>query len=554
MSNPASLNIFRNITPIVSKKSQLTLPEWIARAQIMLRGEPYSFNKHEYLIKILDDKYPDQVFLKGAQVGISTLVLLKALYVADYLNKKAIYFFQDDGAVKDFSDDRANPLIKSSPYLSSRTRGTVNWGLKHIGPYGSLFMRGLSSASKAKSIDGDMIVLDEVSEMRDDFRALAQDRVMHSDLQWIHHLSQPDLPGKNIDAEFNTTDSHFWHLVCPGCGHRNNLELNFPDNFLPIAKSNKKKWPEGATHYRGCTQCGHHLIPKDGQWVARHPSRSRRGYHLSQLYTQIKPPNAPNYATHIMAEYEIAKLAEAKIKRFTISVLGFGYGGSNVRVTDELLNECESQLGFSYSESGAFMGVDQGDILHIAIGIRRGRDFHVVYVEETESWNRLDILMAQYGVSLCLIDAMPNKHTAKSFVARHRGRAAIQYFTGKELRRGVETHEGFHEVDTVSMDRTEALDSMIDRMQGGRIWLPARKAVSGKDLATLEDLRRHLRALTTKNEATSTGMTRRVYDSGPNIVNHFAMALNSAATAAFDLGQQPGPMVMPIFIKSRTAA
>jgi hypothetical protein len=250
-----------------------------------------------------------------------------------------------------------------------------------------------------------------------------------------------------------------------------------------------------------------------------------------------------------MNEYEISKLSEAKIKRFTISVLGFGYGGSSVRVTDELLNECEGTHGFSYSESGAFMGVDQGDILHIVIGIRVGRDFHVVYAEETESWARLDVLMSQYGVSLCLIDAQPNKHSSKSFVSRHRGRAAIQYFVGRELKRGVEVHEGFHEIDTVSMDRTEALDAMIDKMQERKLVLPSRKMCSGSNLATLEDLRRHLRALTTKNETGGNGVTRRVYDSGPLVMNHFGMALNSATVAAFDLGTQPGPMVMPLFLK-----
>ena len=91
---------------------------------------------------------------------------------------------------------------------------------------------------------------------------------------------------------------------------------------------------------------------------------------------------------------------------------------------------------------------------------------------------------------------------------------------------------------------------MIDKMQVHRISLPSRKMTSGRDLATLEDVRRHLRALTTKNEAGPNGITRRVYDSGPMVMNHFSMALNSAVIAAFDLGRtQAGPMVMPVFLK-----
>ena len=66
MQSTSAVNIFRNVRPIVHKKSQLSLLEWISKAQIMLRGEPYSFSRHEYLKQIVEDCHPDQVFLKGA--------------------------------------------------------------------------------------------------------------------------------------------------------------------------------------------------------------------------------------------------------------------------------------------------------------------------------------------------------------------------------------------------------------------------------------------------------------------------------------------------------
>lgn len=188
---------------------------------------------------------------------------------------------------------------------------------------------------------------------------------MHSDLQWVHHLSQPDLPGQNIDAEFNTTDQHFWHIVCPACSHRNCLELNFHETFLPVAKSKKKSLPDGMTYYRGCQKCHSALDMKHGEWIAKCPSRKRRGYHLSQLYTQIKPPDFPNYASYIMADYEASRTSQAKMARFVISVMGFGYGGGSVRITDTLLDGMQSGYGFSYSETGAYMGIDQGDVLHV---------------------------------------------------------------------------------------------------------------------------------------------------------------------------------------------
>lgn len=527
--------------------------EWIQFAGIRLRGKPYAFDKHEYLKQIVDDHHPDQTFLKGAQVGISTVVLLKAIYVAEHLGKKAIYFFQDDQAVSDFSNDRCQPMIDDSPYLLARSRGgTGNVGLKHFGHggqgnQGSIFFRGLFSKGSAKSIDADLIVLDEVSEMKDENRQLARDRIMHSDLQWMMHLSQPDVPGRNIDAEFSTTDQHYWNVICPGCGHRNSLELTFPENFFPVAELNKKSLPDGMTHYRGCLKCKTKLNVGQGEWIAKFPNRVRRGYHLSQLNTQILPPGYPNYASAIMAEYQASKISTPKMARFTISVLGFGYGGGSVRVTEELLDRAEGVYGFSYGESAAYMGVDQGDTLTIVIGIRSANVLTVVYLKETEDWAELDYFMSQYGIAVCVIDALPNKHSAKSFAARFPGRVFIQYFGTKDLKKGIELHENSTEIDTLGIDRTDSIDAMIDKIESQQIIIPARSQCSGSNLMALEEARRHLQALTIKYETNHKGVTRRVYDSGQNVRNHYGMAMNSCSLAAFEIGVAPGPMCLPVF-------
>jgi len=526
---------------------RLTVPEWIVRAQIMLRGKHYNLAGHEYLHDIIHDHSPDQVFEKAAQVGISTVVLIKSLYVAEHLGKKAIYFFQDDAAVSDFSNDRALSMLQESPYLKNRVRDINNVGLKKIGP-GSLYFRGLFTKGKAKSVDGDMVVLDEVSEMKEEHRALALDRVMHSNLQWVFALSQPNLPGDGIDAEFATTDQHYWHIMCPSCGHDNCLEHEFLETFRPIPSKLASGFPEGATHYRGCSKCEAKLNMKAGKWIAHQPTKRRRGYHLSQLYTQIRPAGFPNYATKVMTEYEESRRSQAKMARFVISILGFPYGGGAARVHDELLNACEGSYGFTHAGTGAYMGVDQGDVLTIAIGIRSGVRFKFLYFEETESWNRLDELMTRFGVEYCIIDAQPNKWNAKEFAAKHPRRVSIQYFGNTELRQAVELHESKWEINSVYVDRTESIDGFIDKMEIGLIEFPARAQTdSGLHLSRLEDMRRHLKKLIVKYEPRANGLMVRTYIRGPNIENHYGMACNSASIAAFEFGREPGPMCMPVF-------
>lgn len=532
----------------VATTKKKPLREWIDYVGITLRGQPYSTAKHEYLDDIIADTAPIQVFRKGAQVAISTTVLLKSMYVAEHLGKKVVYYFQSDSAVSDFSNDRCQPMLDSSPYLRGRCGATVNVQLKHLGP-GTLYFRGLMTRSAAKSIDADMMVADELDEAPEANYHFAFDRLMHSDLQWATSLSQPSIPGFGIDKQFDDTDQKFWHLLCPSCGFRNCLELNWPSNFIPISKARRKTFPDGATHYRGCIKCGSKLNPALGEWIAKYPNRFKRGYHLSQLFTQIKPVEYPNVATKIMQEYEAYKTSQLRLERFVISVLGFPFAGGNARVDDNLLDFCEGDLGFQFESSGCFMGVDQGDKLSIVVGQLINGRFQIVHVEETEIWDRLDFLMSQYGVRYCVIDAMPNKHSAKSFAVRNPGRVSIQYFAGKELKRNEELFEGRTMVPTVTLDRTDSLDALIDKMEAGLIVLPNRDKCDAKRLMVVNDLRRHLKNLIAKVEQTPSGVVKRVYLRG-GIENHYGMALNSACVASFDLGIcAPGPMVMPVFTK-----
>lgn len=500
------------------------------------------------------DPHADQTFMKAAQVAISTCTLLRSLYVADHLGKKCVYYFQDDSAVSDFSNDRAEVMIEDTAYLRSRLGGINNVGLKHIGP-GSIYFRGLFSKGKAKSIDCDYVVVDEVDEVRSaETMHFALDRLMHSELNWITLLSQPSLPGFGIDREFAETDQHYWNVICPSCGHRNILELNFPDNFLPIPSNKKKTFPENATHYRGCSRCETPLNMAQGEWIPLQPSRFKRGYHLTQLVTQILDPKYPNNATRFMDQWQTHRHSQALLARFTISILGFPFAGGMARVTDELLDFCEGEYRPQLKDTDAFMGVDQGDRLHVAIAVWSGRRFRFIWFEELHNWDKLDVLMERYGVRYCIIDAQPNKQPAKTFAARYPGRVSIQYFGGKEMKQGTEIHENKFEVPTIVVDRTESIDAMIDRMEMGQIQLPARRGTEGEIAHQIENVRRHMKKLVAKHEEKADGTMKRVYLRGRNVENHYGMAANNACLAGFELGLQGGgPMVLPVFKKMGNA-
>ncbi|MCX8014559.1 MAG: phage terminase large subunit family protein, partial [candidate division WOR-3 bacterium] len=260
----------------------LSLLDWIYEIGITLRGEPFSFAGHEYLREPYQEHHDHQVFMKGAQVGISTYHLLKALWLCDTHHAKVIYFFPTDRDVSDFSNDRAKPLIEANDYLRQRVSGIDNVGLKQIGA-SSIYFRGMVSKIKVKSVDADYIILDELDECPPENIKFAFDRLLHSKLRWKSQLSQPSVPNFGIHKEFEKSDQRVWSMQCAKCNHWNFFNPNLPNEALDFAE----KFLRPDWH---CVKCGRKLEIKNQQWIPLYPQRKEiRGYHLTQLYSQIIP-------------------------------------------------------------------------------------------------------------------------------------------------------------------------------------------------------------------------------------------------------------------------
>lgn len=529
--------------------NRLPLIEWIRRANIHIDGKPYSTYKHEYLKDILEDEHPDQTFEKAAQVGMSSLMLYKALWVSDCLGLNTAYYFYNDLSVIDFVNGRVVPTIKKSDYLTRQLKEVDNVRIKQVGN-GTLYFRGLGIRGQVKSIPADFIILDELDESPQENLEYATDRLLHSELQWQAYLSQPSLPNEGIDRQFLKTDQRYWNLICPDCGHHNCLELDFPANFIPISDKQRKKGPKGKTHYRGCVRCKKPLDMSQGVWVPLYPgNQDRRGYHLSQLYAQRKPSKYPNWASFIMSKYEDSLGDTAKSENFSVSYLGFPYSGAGARITDEILSNCQGTHGFCDSGSGCFLGVDQGDKLHIVVGQLIDDKLHVIYCEETEHWQRIPQLIDRYNVSLAVLDSMPNKLPAKEIAGEYGNRVYIQYFQ-RDFRVNTEPHLGKYLVNTVNVNRTESLDSTVDALETQKIILPNPYKVKSQYLPIYEKLLKQLKELKSVIKTDNRGNSKKEYIGGRNVANHFGMALNSMRIAALELGgRAPTTTVMPQFIK-----
>lgn len=527
--------VIKSLNIQTQKRTRRELLDWIAYHRIELQAgtrlKQFDLEGHEYLREIYSHGAPGEkraehlVFRKGAQVGISTVCVLDALHNADELVVKELYYFPDDGAVREFGDDRLSPMIQRNAYLSERvqerkeTGGVYNKGLKHLGD-SSIYLRGMVSRTAVKSVDGDILYLDELDEANQANVQFAFDRVMHSPLQWVVELSQPSLPDFGIDKSFADSDQRHWLLKCPSCGEYNCLEENFPKNFLRAADR------EG--FYRGCLKCGSPLEMSAGEWVAKRPGQKKRGYHLSQLYTSILPQGYADPADKIMEEYFAARLSSEK-ERFTISRLGYPYGGTRQPVTDEVLDACEAEYVMGPQAGPATgLGIDVGDMKHLLV---RGRNpengkSRILWVESFEDWVRAGRIIEMFFRPFFIVDAMPYKDSAKELVRSFPGRGMIQYFKAVERRSAEGLDE--REVPVMQVDRTESLDNTTGEFRDGLIEIPSLKLATAEQRKAIEEFRAHLKALIADEETDKNGNKRRIYKSN---TNHYGMAANSARIA-----------------------
>ncbi|MFH1833513.1 MAG: phage terminase large subunit family protein, partial [bacterium] len=249
------------------------LAEW-ALSRIRLDGRPFSFEGHEYLRAIYDDTSPHVVLSKAAQIGGTTWAVLRSLH-ACLLGLNVIYFFPTRTDVIEFSKSRVSPLLLENPFLSRLMTDTDTAGLKRIGA-AHLYLRGMQSTVGMKSVPADMVVFDELDEASPAAKAMARERLAHSDYKRVIELSNPSLPEYGVDEGYQKSDQRHWTLKCPACGQWTAPVKEFPTKLGQEVKIIRPN--EDGTHRLACRDCGGGLDLAEGEWVPDFPDRKIHGY------------------------------------------------------------------------------------------------------------------------------------------------------------------------------------------------------------------------------------------------------------------------------------
>jgi hypothetical protein len=486
------------------------LEKWAPDLPVILDGNPFSFDRHEYLMEPYADTHPYQVHIKGAQLGITTLAMLRAFHAARYRGFKGIlYVFPSRTDVLDFSRSRVSPLINDNPEtLGQWIRDTDSAGLKQIHNC-FLYLRGMQSTVGLKSIPVDAVFADELDEAKPTALDKAMERMSHSEFREVFLLSNPSIPDYSIHKAFLETDQRHWLLKCPSCNHYTDLLETFPECLIEETKGKV---------IRACEKCKSELDPAIGGWLAKRPSiTDKRGYHYSQLFSQYVAPG------EILHQYRTT----TNLQDFHNLKLGQAYVEAQNRLSVEEVLACCGSKGIASSDPGpCSMGVDQGKDLHVVIGKPHSQKAgEIIYISVHKEWAELDALMKRFNVSRAVVDALPETRNARAFAERFKGRVFLSFY--QEHRKGQYL---WNERDlTVSCNRTESLDASHNEIMNGQIILP-------KECEITREFAKHLHNVAKRlEENEETGSKRYVYVRLG--VDHFRHAFNYECMARSNFPQ-----------------
>lgn len=429
------------------------------------KGEKMDWENHPYLIDIYEDKAVNMVLKKAAQIGITTFGMIKALWFADTHDTSIIYTFPTAGDVSDFSRARINPMIQASPHLSRAISGNSidSVQLKQFGN-SFIYFRGAWSERQAISVDSDFNIHDEIDFSKPDIIEMYRERESHSKYKLHLAFSTPTIPEFGVDYIFNRSDKKEWFVTCHNCKRKQILK--YPDSIKGDTKEARY----------ACVYCLATITDDDrrqGKWKATGSKDwGISGYHISQLMAPWIS------ATDILRKEEASRIRPTQqlsgIKDFYNFVLGEAYGGENVPLNRDILLSCiQNKWELVLKERNTIMGVDQGDTLHVTVWKKeKTGEIRLVHVGVYKEFDDLSNLMETYQVTFCLIDALPNKHSARKFQSQYIGKVWLVYYNDNQK----EFIKWYQDDETkeyrVVVNKMESLDRMAGKFNNHEIVLP----------------------------------------------------------------------------------
>lgn len=458
---------------------------WAAHRRIMT-GDfegPYSAKHHPWVKEMHNSKAPFNYSMKGAQLGITEILVNLAFYTIDMLRRDVLYVLPTSRNASDFSKARFNAALKNSPYLKSIFTDTNSIELKQAGS-NTLYIRGSRGDANLKSVPVSVLLLDEVDEMSQRAIQLALERLSGNLRKTVWGISTPTVPNFGIHRLFKDSTQEQFVFKCPCCSRL--TRLVWPDCVEIIGEGvHDQRCKES---FLKCKECGGKLEQQaKPEWLGKakwevsnqNGNPDIRGFAINQLYSYTVTPGEL-----VVAHFRGYGDESANVE-FHNSKLGKPFIGDGAKITEDDVQAC---IG-SHSKEDArpisgdriiTMGVDQGKWNYVEVtewffdqyandlnvAAKAKVLYHTKFHEE--DWNYLDEIMIEWQIRACMIDADPQIMEARRFARRFPGYVWLCRFrrgvTAKEI--SVNDEGDFAPIATV--DRSNWFSAALGRFRAPR--------------------------------------------------------------------------------------
>lgn len=355
------------------------------------RGDLLEFDDHFFLLEPANNWHPNQVCMKSAQVGFSTLSILKTIYAARHRGYNCIYTLPTFDDIKDFVPSKVDKMLEINPTLAD-LRGDVDSLTKKSIGENFIWYRGTHSNKAALSHSSDLNVYDEYDASNPSVIDTYRSRLNKSVYKGEWTFSNPIRPG-GIDQLYLKSDQRRFTIQCSRCNHWQDL-----DYWANVDEEQK---------VYVCAKCKQPLSEDDrhdGEWVAGFPGRDLQGYHINQLMCPW------------VTAKELCYLKEVKTPQFFYNmVLGLPYVETDDVVTADLIKN--SFTTESNYHMNCALGVDVGHRrLHYVLGNHQGI-FKVGTITSEDYWGDLEVIMRTYK-PMTVIDNGPDFYPKREYLEK----------------------------------------------------------------------------------------------------------------------------------------
>ncbi len=425
--------------------SQYSIIAWIFENNIKTEtGQPIDLKSHLFLYDIYRDWSPKMVCKKSAQIGFTTLAILKSFYAVDKKKLDAISTMPTDSEMKVLVGGKVNRIIAQNPVFQTLTRDKDSVEQKQLGD-NMIYYFGTWGERAAISHSSDLNIHDESSRSKQDVIDLFETRLQHSKYQWQWIFSNPAVKGDITDRCWEKSDKKEWFITCSNC--HESYDLTWPDSVQ-----------DKQFICRGCKSPLTDEQRRTGEWRATQtilkdgtkPEWS--GYHISLLM-----------APWVSAKQIVDKSHTMSNEQFYNFVLGEPYINSKNTVTVEMFtrNLTESVN----SQDRPVIGCDSGVKKHYVVGNREG----IFYYGVTEDWEDVARLLMRWKNAVLVVDAAPDITGPRALRERFPGRVFLNHYVrDRKTMKLIRWGDG-EEYGKVLSDRNRMMQLCIDEIVDGRV-------------------------------------------------------------------------------------